>query len=50
MNSDRQIGVRTAVLLLAGAITVIVAVRKPELGMAIGIGIAVVTLLDLLME
>ncbi|KPI14574.1 hypothetical protein [Streptomyces mirabilis] len=50
MNNDRQIGVRTAVLLLAGAITVIVAARRPELGMAIGIGVAVVTLLDLLME
>lgn len=50
MNNDRRIGVRTTVLLLAGAITVIVAARNPELGMAIGIGVAVVTLLDLLME
>lgn len=50
VNNDRQIGLRTAVLLLAGAITVIVAARNPELGMAIGIGVAVVTLLDLLME
>lgn len=50
VNNDRQIGLRTAVLLLAGAITVIVAARNPDLGMAIGIGVAVVTLLDLLME
>ncbi|MFE2979377.1 hypothetical protein [Streptomyces sp. NPDC059258] len=50
MNSGRRISVRATVLLLAGAITVMVAVRKPELGMAIGVGVAVVALLDLLME
>jgi hypothetical protein len=50
VNNDRQISVRTVVLLLAGAITVVVAARKPEWGMAIGIGVAVVTLLNLLME
>ncbi|WP_372351297.1 hypothetical protein [Streptomyces sp. KL116D] len=50
VNSDRQVSLRTAVLLLAGAVTVLVAVRNPQLGMAVGIGVAVVTLLDLLME
>ncbi|GGU44499.1 hypothetical protein [Streptomyces violascens] len=48
MNDD-QISVRTVVLLLVGALTVVVAVRDPELGVAIGIGVVVVTLLHQLM-
>ncbi|MFJ2833582.1 hypothetical protein ACIPC1_39595 [Streptomyces sp. NPDC087263] len=46
---DNQISVRMVVLLLVGGLTVYVACRNPELGIAIGVGVIVVTLLHLLL-
>jgi hypothetical protein len=48
MNND-QISVRMVVLLVVGAITVVVALRHPALGAAIGVGVVVVALLNELM-
>jgi hypothetical protein len=48
VNND-QISVRMVVLLLVGALTVVVALHHPALGVAIGLGVVVVTLLNELM-
>lgn len=46
---DNQISVRTMVLLLVGGFTVYVAMRDPELGVAVGVGVVVVALLHQLL-
>ncbi len=46
---DNQISVRMVLLLLVGGLTIYVTLRDPELGIAIGVGVVVVTLLHQLL-
>ncbi|MFF3896864.1 hypothetical protein ACFYY3_27530 [Streptomyces sp. NPDC001812] len=50
MNNDGQISLRMAILLIVGGITVYVSIQHPAIGVAIGIGVVVMTLANQLIK